>query len=171
MELRSKEFASRIFSNLITRGTRGSLSIHYKLRRTMHSRLCSYLWYNLIDCKWVCSCTFIWFSCHIACCIVYADYSCEDITSLTRVETPTPVLLLWGTHLHVFTSVCMCFSCRIPGGPVWTVPSDRHVAGGLFHHLHDRAVSLCHLHQRGAWCWRSLLYPLLTSISTGQQHQ
>lgn len=60
-------------------------------------------------------------------------------------------------------SVSVSSSTRVRGGPVWTVPSHRHVPGRLLYHLYDRALCVCHLHQWSPGCWRSVLYPLVVS--------
>lgn len=67
------------------------------------------------------------------------------------------------------TAVVFCLT-RLCGGTVRTVPSHCHVPGGLLHHLHDRAVSVCHLHQWSPGCWGSLLYPLHTHTHTITWH-
>lgn len=68
-----------------------------------------------------------------------------------------------GTEMLSVLLFCLTRFC---GGTGWTLSRSCHVSGGLLHHLHDRAIRLCHLHQWSPRCWGSLLYPLYLCITT-----
>lgn len=69
--------------------------------------------------------------------------------------------VLQVVHAQLMDILASPFLGRVRSGSCWVVPGPGHVRSGVFHHWHDGAICVCHCHQRGTGCWRSLLYPLL----------